>query len=53
MPTYIGDPARATAAAGEKVLAAFVDEALASVESALRGEPPFTEPLGWSLRFAG
>ncbi|MHB8780300.1 MAG: creatininase family protein [Candidatus Geothermincolia bacterium] len=53
MPTYIGDPGRATAAAGEKVLAAFVDEALASVESALRGEPPFTEPLGWSLRFAG
>ena len=50
-PNYIGHPAAASPRAGERMLDAFADEALARTEAALRGEPPFHRPLGWSLRF--
>lgn len=49
--SYIGHPGAASPEAGERMLDAFADEALERTESALRGEPPFYRPLGWSLRF--
>ncbi len=52
MPTYIGDPSRAGAEAGERVLAAFCDEAVELTEQALAGRAPFAHPIGWTLRFA-
>lgn len=52
MPTYIGDPSGASAEAGERVLAAFCDEAVELTEEALTGQPPFAHPLGWTLRCA-
>ncbi len=52
MPTYIGDPSRAAAEAGERVLAAFCDEAVELTEQALAGRAPFAHPLCWTLRFA-
>jgi creatinine amidohydrolase/Fe(II)-dependent formamide hydrolase-like protein len=49
--TYIGEPRSADPEAGERMLEAFSDEVVARLEAALRGEPPFHTPLGWSLRF--
>ena len=49
--TYIGEPCGATPEAGERMLDAFSDEAADGVDAALRGEPPYHTPLGWSLRF--
>jgi len=49
--TYIGEPRAASAEAGERMLDAFTGEALARLEDCLRGEPPFFQPLAWSLRF--
>jgi creatinine amidohydrolase/Fe(II)-dependent formamide hydrolase-like protein len=50
-PTYIGEPRLATAEAGHRMLAAHVEEALAQLERAMRGQPPYSRPLLWSLRF--
>jgi len=51
MPTYMGDPSQADAGAGERMLAAHVAEALAMLEETRTGEPPFSEPPLWALRF--
>lgn len=48
---YIGEPRAASPDAGERMLDAFSDEAAEAVDAALRGEPPYHAPLGWSLRF--
>lgn len=50
-PTYVGDPSTATPAAGDRMLDAFADEAVAHLGRAFAGEPPFHTPLGWTLRF--
>ncbi len=47
---YIGEPRAASAEAGERMLAAFAEEAVERMEAALRGEPPYHTPLGWTLR---
>ncbi len=49
--TYIGEPRAATPGAGESMLDAFAEEALARLEECLEGSPPFFRPMGWSLRF--
>ncbi len=51
MPIYIGEPRAATPEAGDRMLDAFADEALACFEACLAGAPPPARPLGWSLRF--
>ncbi len=48
---YIGEPRAASPEAGERMLDAFADEVAERLEAALRGEPPYHTPLGWSLRF--
>jgi creatinine amidohydrolase len=50
-PTYIGEPRLATAEAGHRMLDAHVDEALAQLARAMSGQPPYSRPLLWSLRF--
>jgi hypothetical protein len=50
-PNYIGEPRAASPEAGDRMLDAFSDEASERLEDALRGEPPFHTPIGWSLRF--
>lgn len=50
-PTYVGEPRLASAEAGALMLDAHVDEALAQLERAMRGEPPHSIPLLWGLRF--
>jgi len=50
-PTYVGEPRLATAEAGHRMLDAHVEEALAQLARAIRGRPPFSRPLLWSLRF--
>ncbi len=50
-PTYVGEPRLATAEAGERMMDALVEEALAQVERAMSGRPPFSRPVLWSLRF--
>ncbi len=50
-PTYMGEPRLANAEAGNRMLDAHVEEALAQVAQALRGRPPFSRPILWSLRF--
>jgi creatinine amidohydrolase/Fe(II)-dependent formamide hydrolase-like protein len=50
-PTYIGEPRLATAEAGHRMLDAYVEEALAQMARALSGQPPFSRPMLWSLRF--
>jgi creatinine amidohydrolase len=50
-PTYVGEPRLATAEAGHRMLDAHVEEALAQLERAMRGQPPFSRPMLWSLRF--
>ncbi len=47
---YIGEPCSASPEAGERMLDAFADEVVERLQAALRGEPPYHEPLGWSLR---
>ena len=49
-PTYIGEPCAATPEAGERMLDAHTDEAVARVEAALEGRAPYYTPLGWTLR---
>jgi len=51
MPTYIGDPSQASAAAGERMLEAHVAEAMAMLEEVWSGQAPFSVPLLWDLRF--
>jgi hypothetical protein len=51
MPTYMGDPSRANAKAGERMLEAHVAEAITMLEQDHAGERPFNEPMMWSLRF--
>ena len=50
-PTYIGEPCAATREAGERMLDAHADEAVARVEAAIEGRAPYYTPLGWTLRF--
>ncbi len=50
-PTYVGEPRLATAEAGERMLDALAEEALAQVARAMSGRPPFSRPVLWSLRF--
>ncbi len=50
-PNYIGEPRAASPEAGDRMLDAFSDEAADLFEAALRGEPPYHTPIGWSLRF--
>lgn len=47
---YIGEPRSASPEAGERMLDAFADEVVERLQAALRGEPPYHRPLGWSLR---
>ncbi|MGQ9756583.1 MAG: creatininase family protein [Actinomycetota bacterium] len=47
---YIGEPRAASPEAGERMLDAFADEVVDRLEAALRGEPPYHAPLGWTLR---
>ncbi|MBC7246403.1 MAG: creatininase family protein [Actinobacteria bacterium] len=49
-PNYIGEPRAADPEAGERMLAAFTDEVVERMEAALKGEPPYHTPLGWTLR---
>jgi creatinine amidohydrolase/Fe(II)-dependent formamide hydrolase-like protein len=49
--TYVGEPRRATAEAGQRMLDAHVEEALAQLERAMSGRPPYSRPMLWSLRF--
>lgn len=51
MPTYMGDPSKAGAEAGERMLEVHVAEAIAMLEEVRAGKPPFNEPLLWDLRF--
>jgi creatinine amidohydrolase len=50
-PTYVGEPRLATAEAGHRMLDAHVEEALAQLARAMSGQPPYSRPLLWSLRF--
>ncbi len=50
-PTYVGEPRLATAEAGHRMLDAHVEEALAQLERAMAGQPPYSRPMLWSLRF--
>ncbi len=47
---YIGEPRSANPEAGERMLDAFRDEVVMRLDAALRGEPPFHTPMGWTLR---
>jgi succinate dehydrogenase/fumarate reductase flavoprotein subunit len=49
--TYVGEPRMASAEAGERMLEAHVEEALAQLQRAMRGQPPYSLPLLWSLRW--
>jgi creatinine amidohydrolase/Fe(II)-dependent formamide hydrolase-like protein len=51
VPPYIGAPAEATPEAGERMLQAHVDQAMAMLEETWAGQPPFSRPPLWSLRF--
>jgi hypothetical protein len=50
MPTYMGEPSKADAQAGERILAAHVAQAMAMLEEVRTGKPPFSEPVLWDLR---
>lgn len=50
-PTYVGEPRLATAEAGHRMLDAHAEEALAQLARAMSGQPPYSRPLLWSLRF--
>jgi creatinine amidohydrolase len=50
MPTYMGDPSRAGAKAGEQMLRAHVAQAVAMLAQVRAGKPPFSEPVLWDLR---
>ncbi len=49
--TYVGEPRMASAEAGERMLEAHVQEALAQLDRALAGRPPYSRPVLWSLRW--
>jgi len=49
--TYVGEPRTASAEAGERMLEAHVEEGMAQLERAMRGEAPYSRPLLWSLRW--
>lgn len=51
MPIYMGEPSAAEADLGERVLKARVDAAIAMLEEVWSGEPSFSEPPLWGLRF--
>jgi hypothetical protein len=51
MPTYLGDPAQASAELGEQLLEGHVAEAMALLEGVRAGKPSFSEPVLWGLRF--
>lgn len=51
MPTYLGDPARANAEAGEQMLEAHTSLAITMLEKVRAGQPPFSVPPLWDLRF--
>ncbi|HID87120.1 MAG TPA: creatininase family protein [Anaerolineae bacterium] len=51
MPTYVGGPAEASREAGERMLEAHAEAAVRLLERAMQGEPPFSVPLLWDLRF--
>jgi creatinine amidohydrolase/Fe(II)-dependent formamide hydrolase-like protein len=50
-PNYVGEPRMATAEAGQRMLDAHVEEALAQLARAMNGQPPYSRPVLWSLRF--
>lgn len=50
MVPYMGDPAKASAAAGERMLTAHVNLAMALFDQALSGAPVPLTPLLWRLR---
>lgn len=52
MPPYMGAPANADPERGRRMLEAHAEEAVAQVRRALDGQPPFSTPLLWGLRFA-
>jgi hypothetical protein len=45
------DPARTIVLMALSPLEVHVDEALAQLERAMRGEPPYSRPLLWSMRW--
>jgi creatinine amidohydrolase/Fe(II)-dependent formamide hydrolase-like protein len=49
--TYVGEPRMASVEAGERMLEAHVEEGLAQLERAMRGERPYSLPLLWGLRW--
>jgi creatinine amidohydrolase/Fe(II)-dependent formamide hydrolase-like protein len=49
--TYVGEPRMASVEAGERMLEAHVEEGMAQLESAMRGELPYSRPLLWSIRW--
>jgi len=49
--TYVGEPRMASSEAGERMLEAHVEEGLAQLERAMRGEPPYSRPMLWSIRW--
>jgi len=49
--TYVGEPRMASVEAGDRMLEAHVEEGLAQLERAMRGEPPYSRPLLWGLRW--
>lgn len=50
-PIYVGEPRMASTEAGHLMLGAHVEEALTQLARAMRGRPPYSRPLLWSLRF--
>jgi creatinine amidohydrolase len=50
MKPYMGDPGRATPEAGEAMLRAHLDEAMALLDAALSGQPLPARPILWSVR---
>jgi creatinine amidohydrolase len=51
MPTYMGDPSKASAEAGEQMLHAHAAQAVAMLAEVRAGKAPFSEPVLWDLRF--
>jgi creatinine amidohydrolase/Fe(II)-dependent formamide hydrolase-like protein len=51
MPTYMGAPAEANTPAGEAMLEAHVSQAIELLAEVKSGNPPYSEPVLWGLRF--
>jgi len=51
MPTYIGNPSLAKAEAGHRMLEAHAEMGVLMLERVMAGEPPFSQPVLWGLRF--